>query len=293
MKIIRLNKGLWVVRGIFIFIMAACTTEEIIIPTASTQADFEYTYDLFSDPETGNVHYEVAFINKSLMAADYHWDFGNGDSSGEENPVYTYTENGIFDVTLTVTPQPEQTDLHYNNLTNTERLVLVPTIFEERFDDESLAENFPPEGWLLQDQDGDGNNWYWDAFEGEYYILSMSWDDVALTPDNWIITPEIDLSEITSGVTLQFDVTPTANTPAYRTENYSVLVSVSGTDTEDFTEVFTERLQTDMENWVWMLRDVDLSSFAGQKIHIAFRHHDSTDLDRIGLTNIHVFQSGK
>ncbi len=280
--------------GVLALLLAACESDDTSVPTPSTQANFEYSYEIHSDQETGNVFYEVSFSNHSLYAESYEWDFGDGETSQEENPVHTYTENGIFDVTLTVTPMAEQEDLHYNNLTDSETLVLVPTIFQEGFDDPGLAENFPPEGWLLIDNDGDSLDWYWDEFEGEYYILSQSWSDETgpLTPDNWIVTPAIDLTDVASGVSLQFEVTPTADTPEYRTENYSVMVSTTGTDPEDFTEVFSERLQSDMENWVWLLRDVNLSNYAGETIYIAFRHHDSTDLDRIAITNIHVFQSG-
>jgi hypothetical protein len=33
----------------------------------------------------------------------WHWDFGNGDFSNEQNPVYNYTEAGEYTITLTVT----------------------------------------------------------------------------------------------------------------------------------------------------------------------------------------------
>lgn len=294
MKHLSFLKYFWLIAGIMAFVLSSCESDDVSIPTPSTQAGFDYSFELFSDPETGTVFYEVTFTNHSLFAATSFWDFGNGETSEEQNPVYTYTENGIFDVTLTVTPMPDQENLHYNSLTAADRLVLVPTIFEEKFDDFDLEENFPPEGWLLIDNDGDEHNWYWDEFEGEFYILSRSWSSGTgpLTPDNWIVTPAIDLTEITSGVSLQFEVAPTANTPDFRTENYSVMVSTTGTDPDDFTEVFNERLQSDMPNWVWILRDVNLSEFTGETIYIAFRHHESTDLDRIALTNIHLFQSG-
>ena len=32
----------------------------------------------------------------------YHWDFGNGDTSGDQNPQYNYSEVGIYTVNLTV-----------------------------------------------------------------------------------------------------------------------------------------------------------------------------------------------
>lgn len=290
------RKSLWLVSAILLLLVWACQKEEAPIPTASTQAMFTYEIQTFyQNPETGEMNYEVLFTNRSTMAAGFHWDFGNGQTSQQENPgTVVFDASGVYDVTLEVSPMTEQTDLHYNNLQATERLLLVPTIFFEGFDDPELETSFPPDGWLLVDNDGDGHNWYWDEFEGEFYILSRSWssDDGPLTPDNWIITPQIDLTDISASLALEWEVTPTANQAQYRLENYSVLVSTTGTNVEDFTPVFTERLEGDMTNWVWIMRNIDVSQFAGEKIHIAFRHHDSTDLDRIGLTNIHLFQTG-
>ncbi|GAB4495889.1 MAG: hypothetical protein OHK0019_26280 [Saprospiraceae bacterium] len=45
----------------------------------------------------------VTFNNTSSNADTYFWDFGDGGNSNEENPVYTYSEAGIYTVTLTVT----------------------------------------------------------------------------------------------------------------------------------------------------------------------------------------------
>lgn len=268
----------------------SCSEDDISTPTPSTQADFVFSFETVTNNETGEINYVVSFENKSVQATAFHWDFGNGNTSSEENPVEVYTQGGLYDVSLTVSPQE---NLHYNMLQKTERLLLVPTIFREQFDDPALEETFPPEGWLLHDDDGDGHNWYWGATAGEFYILSDSWVTAtgeALTPDNWIITPQIDLSEV-SGADLEFEVTPRASGPEFRTENYSVLVSVTGTDPADFETIYTERLVPTMENWVWVLRNVNLSDYAGQQIHIAFRHHDSTDLWSIVLRDIHVYQT--
>jgi hypothetical protein len=43
-----------------------------------------------------------------LEPYSYLWDFGNGDTSDELNPVYTYPEIGTYDVTFTVTDSAEQ-----------------------------------------------------------------------------------------------------------------------------------------------------------------------------------------
>jgi PKD repeat protein len=69
---------------------------EPIPPTASFTAD----------PSTGLFPLTVSFTNTSDQGTgntmEFEWDFGNGDSSNEENPEYTYEFPGIFEVTLSV-----------------------------------------------------------------------------------------------------------------------------------------------------------------------------------------------
>ena len=45
----------------------------------------------------------VTFTNASSNATSYTWDFGDSQTSTEENPVHSYTEDGIYNVTLTAT----------------------------------------------------------------------------------------------------------------------------------------------------------------------------------------------
>lgn len=44
---------------------------------------------------------EVSFTNFSQNATVYSWDFGDGNSSEEENPTHIYAAGGDYDVTLT------------------------------------------------------------------------------------------------------------------------------------------------------------------------------------------------
>ncbi|MFT4522493.1 MAG: PKD repeat protein [Bacteroidia bacterium] len=44
---------------------------------------------------------EVSFTNTSSDAASYSWDFGDGMTSTEKDPVHTYTDKGDYMVTLT------------------------------------------------------------------------------------------------------------------------------------------------------------------------------------------------
>ena len=45
---------------------------------------------------------EAHFYNETEDAVQYYWQFGDGGSSNKANPVYTYVEDGIYDVTYIV-----------------------------------------------------------------------------------------------------------------------------------------------------------------------------------------------
>jgi gliding motility-associated-like protein len=50
------------------------------------------------------VNFEIQFWNRSFgQITSYFWDFGDGSESFEENPKHTYTSEGEYEVTLTVT----------------------------------------------------------------------------------------------------------------------------------------------------------------------------------------------
>jgi serine protease AprX len=59
--------------------------------------------DFEVSPHAGQVPLNVMFSNMSyLEASEILWDFGDGATSTETNPVHTYDEPGVFDVTLTI-----------------------------------------------------------------------------------------------------------------------------------------------------------------------------------------------
>ena len=80
-----------------------CTIEElksdyikVIIPGAPTA--------LFTAQETSSCTGEIQFTNQSEgVGNSYLWNFGDGTSSTEENPLHVYTQNGNFTVSLLVT----------------------------------------------------------------------------------------------------------------------------------------------------------------------------------------------
>jgi PKD repeat protein len=70
-------------------------------------ADFDVDY---TKVQPGEV---VSFTNYSEGAVSYFWDFGDGYTSTVANPVHSYTEEGIYTVTLTATAIDGSTDAVY------------------------------------------------------------------------------------------------------------------------------------------------------------------------------------
>lgn len=160
-------------------------------------------------------------------------------------------------------------------------------VFEEAFDDVTNI----PVGWTTLDQDGDGNIWIMNEFEEETYIVSESWiDPNPLTPNNYLISPQIDLTSSTGTLTLNYSIAAAGG--SYYAENYSVAISATGTNVEDFTDtVFTEILDESVADGVWGARQIDLSNYTESSIYITWIHHDCTDMYKLMLDNVNIIQT--
>ncbi|MBR5948853.1 MAG: choice-of-anchor J domain-containing protein [Clostridia bacterium] len=131
------------------------------------------------------------------------------------------------------------------------------------------------QGFTFIDQDGDGRNWEWKYptlndggfkhHEGLGCIISASYDSSvgALTPDNWMITPEF------TGSSLSFWAQ--AQDPNWAKEYIGIFVSTNGGSTWS-TEIAGYEL-TDADTQY----SVNLSAYSDTPIKVAFRHYNSTD----------------
>ena len=60
--------------------------------------------DFYWEPEYPNTGEPIHFYGVAEgSVSSWHWDFGDGETSDEQNPVHTYYAEGIYDVTLTIT----------------------------------------------------------------------------------------------------------------------------------------------------------------------------------------------
>lgn len=93
----------------------------------------------------------VSFTNTSTSAVSYSWDFGDGSTSVEKDPIHVYENKGEYDVVLTATDSDGKTDDYSRSIK------LYGTLSEFQIDDVFIyQENF---GTTLQEQntwDSDG-----------------------------------------------------------------------------------------------------------------------------------------
>ena len=167
-----------------------------------------------------------------------------------------------------------------------------------------------PSTWQNIDNDGDGYKWWKvkeeSGFEnddksthhGEQSIHSNSFIKQSrkiLTPDNWLILPEQNLSKKKIYL-LTFDIV--AFDGLYLKDKIGIYISTDGGNSytqlgDDFD--FTQSELGDSYNVkdVWQEVEVDLSAYSGKKVTIAIVHHNSRDEYMVVMDCMYMWSKDK
>ena len=143
------------------------------------------------------------------------------------------------------------------------------------------------DGWTAVDADNDGYGWVLGSAVGGVYldegvslteghtgtglVVSGSYTNVtgsALTPDNWLISPQVELGG-------SFSMWAKGHQSAYPAEHFGIYVSTTGTNPSDFT-MLNEYTATA----IWKNYSVDLALYTGQTGYIAVRHFGMLNNDQ-------------
>lgn len=170
-----------------------------------------------------------------------------------------------------------------------------------------FTENFDsgmPTGWTQIDANNDNYGWEHSSNPASYFaagtdlsgtghnastgfVLSGSFTNVtqsAITPDNWLITPAINL---TANSTLKFYVC--GQDANYSAEHYGVYVSTTNaTSTSSFTLLNEWTVGSSKAQSPWEEKTIDLSAYTGQTVYIAFRHFNCNDQFVLNLDDVTI-----
>ena len=227
----------------------------------------EYTYKVRTDREST--------VTWSLPGATV--------TSSEQVTSFTsqvsaiWPSTGIYPVIATATDMlGSASDTLYVNIVECNNIEEFPYTFD--FEDVfSLA------CWTTIDADGDGHCWgKWNhGYNSELSAYSASYSGHTLHPDNWLVSPTIVLPQNSNVILTWMEG---SYSPTYYAEHYAVYISTTGIDTSDFVLLMEHTL----DSCEWSAQQLNLESYAGQEIHLAFRHFGCTDICHLYIDDITI-----
>ncbi|MBR1850819.1 MAG: choice-of-anchor J domain-containing protein [Bacteroidales bacterium] len=240
----------------------------------------------FTVPTKSNVGYPVSFSTNGPASATFSWTFNGATPATATGQTATakWLSPGTYNVGLTSTWNGQTASA-------THQITIVDSCHFHLPYIEDFTNGI--DCWCSIDGDGDGHTWeeesindytdYTSAYQDEHCIASASYWYGPITPDNWIISPRIELNASGSIILKWSDLA--LHTDDYR-EHYSVWISTTGADTSDMRVKLFER--TTDTYMTWKQQSVDLTDYAGKVVYIAFRHHDCTGQDMLFIDSISI-----
>ena len=284
--------------------------------------EFEPTYVGFNRYTTAN----VTLKNTGSMPLSVTGFEAEGENSPFVSilPTYDASFNSTLDVTLVFYPGVKldangnvvsvDTTVGLKDTWFTDKVTIKTTAGDFSLDVKGMAKSsegilligdFEDDayGWDRFDQDGDNKMWdlgtsFWWYERPEYChsgvqcIASDSNDSgKALTPDNWVVSPEFTVPE--GGAMLTWWVGSLHNSLC--AEHYSIYIEEDFSDPSkfnDMTPVFSETLEVDPDA-EFHERQLDLLDYVGKTVRVAFRHHDCTDQYLLRVDDVFVYTMDK
>jgi PKD repeat protein len=243
---------------------------------------FRFVYTDIDDPPSTTAGWGALVDDVELLGVDISnigAPYGGADGIKLEGQVEALVDSNTIN------------DIHSKGWSYGVEIIPLPTPLLGAYPDTLLFEDFEgtglPGGWRNVDQDGDGYDWDLDwayPIAGSESAGSASYINGVgpLSPDNWLITEQIDLGGY-SAADLTFWTK--AQDPYWPSDKIEVRISTTGNNPGDFSDLiysFTETDDTPKEHIL------DLTPYAGDQIYIAFRHTDSYDWYWIILDDIEV-----
>lgn len=124
----------YMIRPVLMLLLIAGITQcDFPLPEEGSLPDLTPPSASFTYKVQGSNYLAVDFINSSISASDYLWDFGDGNTSTEFSPTHEYAAVGTYTVKLTASDKLEKTDVKSTEITI--KKAFSPTILNHSFED--------------------------------------------------------------------------------------------------------------------------------------------------------------
>ena len=100
----------------------ASAAREILLDELTLKEVLPVKAEFYADPVSGSSPLSVQFYDTSTNATSWAWDFGDGATSTEQDPVHVYTTGGTFTVKLTASNSGSS-----DTLTSEKLITVLPT----------------------------------------------------------------------------------------------------------------------------------------------------------------------
>ena len=147
--------------------------------------------------------------------------------------------------------------------------------------------------WNTINGSSDGQPWFTyncaalssvEPHSGSYVASSWSWNSSAMHANAWLISPKFILPTTNDALTFSWWDITNSSYP----DRYSVVLSTTTNDTAAFTTTVYPYTAATGD---WTIHTIDLTSYAGQSIYIAF-HHVDYDANYLLIDDISLFEGG-
>ncbi|MCM1042396.1 MAG: choice-of-anchor J domain-containing protein [Bacteroides sp.] len=205
--------------------------------------------------------YELSWTNFSEKTLVYYKksdavDYIGIVATGQTHLFTDLQAGALYSVKLRSVCGVGDTSLFSAEYTFTTECGMANIPYLETFDAEHWITNKALLCWTIIDANGDGKTWEQD--NSGYAKYSYSGSNKA---DDYLISPQIDLNK---NAALSFKIKTGSGK-----EKYSVLLSKSGKNAEDFSEVL--QAEQEISQTEFQTVNIDLSAYTGEEVYIAVK----------------------
>ena|GEM_PF-1976816 len=225
-----------------------------------------------------------------IYSGDYEkYTFPINEYSGEEIFIMIKHEGGYM--ALFIDDFAVVSDPDYYKYENQEKDI--KNVFTEDFEKNPLNN-----GWTQVDYDGDGYGWVDNSNDEtikghneDGVVYSNSYDyytNKGLTPDNWLVSPKISLSELSSDYNPYVEFFVNAEDMYWHDEHFALYVGTTN-NINTMTRI-SEEIEI---NYGWTKYRFSLGEFAGQDIYIAIRHFNTENQFSLIVDDFSVYGASR